>query len=165
ADPRAALLVAPPSPRGDPLDAARLTVSGRVVRDAAEATRIRHLARNPKARLYAGFGDFAFFRLEPAGVHFNGGFGRAAPLALADVTGPAAPALAAGEADILAELAADPSRLAALADAPGVKGWKAIGVDAFGLDLLRGRQPARVGFAAPATTPEAWAAALAAIPA
>ena len=162
ADPRASLLVAPPAPRGDPLDAARLTISGRVAPQRAEAVRVRHLARNPKARLYAGFADFAFFRLEPESVHFNGGFGRAAPLKLPDVTGPPAPALERAEAAILAELSGAPERPAALAGAPATRGWKAVGIDAFGLDLLRGRAPARVDFGAPARIPADWLAGLAA---
>ena len=37
----------------------------------------RYLNRHPKARLYAGFGDFAFFRLAPERARLNGGFGKA----------------------------------------------------------------------------------------
>ena len=39
--------------------------------------RARFLARHPKARLYAGFGDFAMFRMAVEGAHLNGGFARA----------------------------------------------------------------------------------------
>jgi hypothetical protein len=39
--------------------------------------RDRYLRRHPKAKLYADFPDFAFFRLMPRHVHLNGGFARA----------------------------------------------------------------------------------------
>ena len=37
----------------------------------------RYLNRNPKAKLYAGLGDFSFFRLEVERASLNGGFGKA----------------------------------------------------------------------------------------
>ena len=37
----------------------------------------RYLNRHPKARLYAGFADFAFFRLAVERASLNGGFGKA----------------------------------------------------------------------------------------
>ena len=37
---------------------------GRAERTADERVRERFLARHPKAKLYAGFGDFSFWRLE-----------------------------------------------------------------------------------------------------
>ena len=37
----------------------------------------RYLNRHPKAKLYAGFGDFAFFRLAVERASLNGGFGKA----------------------------------------------------------------------------------------
>ena len=52
-----------------------------------EAERVgnRYPAHQPKARLYAGLGDFRYFRLEPESASLNGGFGRAYALAGADV--------------------------------------------------------------------------------
>ena len=46
---------------------------------------MRYLQRNPKAKLYADFADFAFFRLAIQTVHFNGGFGRSDALSPADI--------------------------------------------------------------------------------
>ena len=81
ADPRCSLLVGEPG-KGDPLAHPRIT--HRLQRSAAgtrnaRGTRVRrrYLNRHPKAELYAGFADFAFFRLEPRGASLNGGFGRA----------------------------------------------------------------------------------------
>ena len=84
-DPRASLLLTGRPERGDPLNHPRVTLSGRVERCAAPRAKVRYLQRNPKAGLYAGFADFALYRLRIEDVHFNGGFGRAAPLTPAEV--------------------------------------------------------------------------------
>jgi len=42
--------------------------------------RRRFLGRHPKSELYAGFGDFSFWRMAIASAHLNGGFARAADL-------------------------------------------------------------------------------------
>ena len=84
-DPRASLLLTGSHDRGDPLNHPRVTLSGRVERCAAPRAKVRYLQRNPKAGLYAGFADFALFKLRIEDVHFNGGFGRAAPLSPREV--------------------------------------------------------------------------------
>lgn len=81
ADPRCALLFGEPG-RGDPLAWPRITVlcdAQRIDRDSESdrCTRSRFLRRHPKAKLYAAFPDFAFFRLVPKSASLNGGFGRA----------------------------------------------------------------------------------------
>src|SRR6202044_970630 len=88
-DGRASLLLAA-SGKGDPLAHPRLTLLGsfkQLGRDDAQAPRVRRrfLARHPKSELYAGFGDFSFWRLEVVSAHLNGGFARAADLKAADV--------------------------------------------------------------------------------
>src|SRR5947209_7639909 len=89
ADSHASVLLAAAG-KGDPLAHPRLTVLGRFVeiaRDQPDEPRLRRrfLARHPKAELYAGFADFAFWRLLIASAHLNAGFARAADLAAADV--------------------------------------------------------------------------------
>src|SRR5215210_5945650 len=79
ADPRASILLAQGG-KGDPLAHPRLTVIGTAARTADEHVRRRFLARHPKAQLYAGFGDFSFWRLEITAGHLNGGFARAMDL-------------------------------------------------------------------------------------
>lgn len=91
ADPRCTLLLGEPG-RGDPLAHPRVSVVGlakRLPRDSEADARVRgrFLARHPKAGLYAGFGDFAFFRLEPQRAVLVGGFGRAFELGPRDVLG------------------------------------------------------------------------------
>ena len=44
-----------------------------------------YLARFPKAKLYIGFTDFAFYRFDIAKAHLNGGFGKAFVLTPADL--------------------------------------------------------------------------------
>lgn len=89
ADPRCSLLVGEPG-KGDPLAHPRITLHC----DAREIERgspeealaaTRYLAHNPKAMLYAGLGDFRYFRLDPTEASLNAGFGRAYALAAADV--------------------------------------------------------------------------------
>src|ERR1700756_2866866 len=84
-DPRASLLLTGAHERGDPLNHPRVTLSGRIEQSAAPRAKVRYLQRNPKAGLYAGFADFALYQLRIDDVHFNGGFGRAAPLTPAEV--------------------------------------------------------------------------------
>jgi heme iron utilization protein len=159
-DPRASLLLAGTHDRGDPLNHPRVTLSGRAELDPASRAKSRYLQRNPKAALYAQFADFGMFRLGIESVHFNGGFGRAAPLAPADVlasrVGDAA--LIAAEERLLAEVNALGE--AALAQLAGYKAsrpsWRAIGIDAEGLDLAAGARAGRVQFLIPADGPEAW---------
>ena len=76
ADPRASLLVAEPPTSGDALTGPRVTVMGRFAKVEDKALERRYLARHPHAALYAGFGDFAFWRLEPKRLHAVAGFGR-----------------------------------------------------------------------------------------
>src|ERR1700730_11542754 len=81
-DPRASVLLASTG-KGDPLAHPRLTVLGafaRMERDGPDGKRVkrRFLSRHPKSQLYAGFGDFSFWRLAVVSAHLNGGFARAA---------------------------------------------------------------------------------------
>jgi heme iron utilization protein len=170
ADKRGSLLLSGPAGRGDPLNQPRLTVSGDIAAHAEPKARERFLAHNPKAKLYAAFGDFAIFRMAIAAVHFNGGFARAANLTPADILTDvaAADALIAEETKLLAEVnTASSARLAALAgDPPGEsrRRWRAVGLDPDGLDLRAGARAARVSFPSPASNLSDWRAALASFP-
>lgn len=90
ADPACSLLVGEPGGRGDPLTHPRLTIQARaafVPRDSDDHARLRrhYLARQPKAKLYIDFGDFALVRLVPTGAFLNGGFGKAFVLTPGDL--------------------------------------------------------------------------------
>jgi heme iron utilization protein len=164
-DPRASLLLSAEPGRGDPLNHPRVTLGGRIERASGANARDRYLRRNPKAKLYADFADFAFFRLAIGDVHFNGGFGRAAPLDPADILAPreAEAALTEAEPRLLDEInARGGALLARLAGvkSPGRQIWRAIGLDSEGLDLATGHRAARVQFAAAAHDEANWRARL-----
>lgn len=90
ADPRASLLLGEPGPRGDPLTHPRITlqVTAEFIRHGTPdhaALRAHYLRRQPKAKLYVDFADFAFARLRVQGGALNGGFGKAFELSPADL--------------------------------------------------------------------------------
>jgi heme iron utilization protein len=159
-DPRASLLLTGAHERGDPLNHPRVTLSGRVERCAAPRAKVRYLQRNPKAGLYAGFADFALYQLRIEDVHFNGGFGRAAPLTAAEVLVSRGAEAALVEAEWRLLAAANALGEGALARLAGHKAsrprWRAIGLDAEGLDLAAGSRATRAQFLSPARDPEAW---------
>ncbi len=109
-DKRCSLLVGEPG-KGDPLAHPRLTLIGRARRliDGAERAHIRarYLMHHPKSALYADFGDFAFWLLEPERASLNGGFGKAFALTPADLLSAAPDDLAAMEAGAVEHMNTD----------------------------------------------------------
>jgi heme iron utilization protein len=81
-DPRASLLLTAPIADGDPMLTFRVTLQGvfsQVDHDPA------FLARHPYAEMYAGFGDFHMWRMEPDHAHIIAGFGRAYGVRFKDI--------------------------------------------------------------------------------
>lgn len=156
ADGRASVLLAETG-KGDPLAHPRLTVLGgfaAVARDSADETRVRRrfLARHPKSELYAGFGDFAFWRMTVASAHLNGGFARAADLTAADVLTDLSGAdeLIAAEEGAVEHMNADHPEATRLY-ATKLRGeddgaWRISGLDPDGADLTAGDRTARLAF-------------------
>lgn len=156
-DQRCSLLVGEPG-KGDPLAHPRLTLAcaaARLERNAAEhaQARRRYLNRHPKASLYADFGDFSFFRLAARGALLNGGFGRAYLLDADDIILPSAQTaeIAAGEQSAIDHMNADHAdavqRYAAMSGGkPAGTGWRLVGIDPEGVDLVRGDICRRVFF-------------------
>ncbi len=144
---------------GDPLTGTRVTLSGRLERlsgDAAnlDVTRRRFLARQPDAALYAGFSDFAFYRMALDDAHLVAGFGRIVDLAPSDllIETAGAEALITEEESLLETINRDHAQtVAALAGNPADSGavWNAIGCDPAGLDLVAGNRTARLDFDTP----------------
>jgi heme iron utilization protein len=82
ADPRGSLLFTGHPPEGDPMLTFRVTLQGvfqTVDHDPA------FLTRHPYAEVYAGFGDFHMWRMEPDHAHIIAGFGRAYGVRYTDV--------------------------------------------------------------------------------
>jgi len=159
ADPRCSLLVGEPG-KGDPLAHPRITFSCRAIAlergtpDQARAER-RYLNRHPRAKLYAGFGDFSFFRLDPQKASLNGGFGKAYLLERADlvVEGAATEGLAEREQGAIDHMNADHLDAVAVyarqfAKAGG-DGWIITGIDAEGIDIASGDEVHRIFFPDP----------------
>ena len=159
-DARGSLLLTSPPDRGDPLNHPRLTIGGPIAPHSDPYARKRYLQRNPKAKLYASFSDFAIYRMRVEAVHFNGGFGRADKLAPVDILTPPLDAAALVEAEdaLLAEINAVDGLAARLAGRreAGRRVWRAVGLDAEGLDLSAGGAAARVDYARPAFEPTEW---------
>jgi putative heme iron utilization protein len=158
-DPRCALLVGEPG-RGDPLAHPRLSVNCRAARldrdtpDGMRAER-RYLNHNEKAKLYAGFADFHYFRLEPEGALLNGGFGRAYALERTDLLVEAMLARLLGDAEqamlerINADHAEELASLARRHAKSGRSGWRMTGIDADGCDLAGDGERRRIAFSVP----------------
>jgi len=157
-DPRAAILI-DGSGGGDPLQGARLTLSGRAEKVDDEAVKRRFLARHPEAAFYVDFPDFAFWRLALEGGHYIGGFGRIFDLMPSEVlvTLDGAEGLVEAEPGIVAHMNddhADAVELYALAFTGGDPGpWRMTGIDPEGCDIALGSDARRVRFATRVLTP------------
>jgi putative heme iron utilization protein len=160
ADRRASLLTGEPG-KGDPLAHARLTtqcLAEPVERETALHARIRarFLARHAKAKLYADFPDFRFFRLVPQQASLNGGFGRAYVLNGSDLAIPSQAAEAAAikaekiVRDLLERHPDLPETLAIRLKAPEASGWRICGIDPAGFDMISGDFLLRCEFDEPA---------------
>jgi putative heme iron utilization protein len=74
-DQHASLLITQPDVSDDPLGAARLTLVGPAnIASAAEVSEL-YLSHHENARHWQDYTDFAYYRLDVAGVYFIGGFG------------------------------------------------------------------------------------------
>jgi putative heme iron utilization protein len=74
-DARASLLITQPDVSGDPLGAARVTLIGSASEAPATEVRDLYLSRYENAKYWQDYTDFAYWRLDVAGVYFIGGFG------------------------------------------------------------------------------------------
>jgi len=157
ADPRVSLLFDGTAGLDQPLTGPRVTVLGRATPTDDPRLKARYLARHPDAQLYAGFGDFRFYRVALERAHIVGGFGRIRWLTAAELlcTVPGVDGLAEAEASILAHMNGDhadavqlyANRLLGLFG----RGWTLTGIDAEGFDVRQGGQVARFVFDTPLT--------------
>jgi putative heme iron utilization protein len=162
-DPRTSLLVN--AGGDDVLSAARVTCAGRAekLEDPPPDSVRRYVRFFPRAATLLGFGDFAFFRIEPSALHWVGGFGDIEWIA-ADAYAAPPSSLASAEADIVDHMNADHAE--SLRDyCRFVHGREAldavmVGVDVDGFDVRADQTLLRVDFETPATTPEAVRSAL-----
>lgn len=163
ADSRCSILLGEPG-KGDPLAHPRLTLQCLATfPDPESATcrifRHRYLRRNEKAKLYAGFSDFMFVRLEPQWASLNGGFGQAFGLETRELLddADAAHAIANTEADAIDHIALKyHQELKSLFSTKGIAttgSMRLTGIDSTGLDLVGARSAKRLWFNTPVTRP------------
>jgi len=144
----------------DPLEGARVSVSGRVEKLDKSSARARFLSRHPSAATYADFKDFAFYALTVEGAHFVGGFGRITDLGpddlIIDVSGAAR--LTEAEAEIVEHMNADHAGTVVLYATKllgaAAGGWRFVACDPEGCDLVLGEEGLRLDFPHRVTTPQ-----------
>jgi heme iron utilization protein len=169
ADGRASLLFAAPASDRDPLEAARVTAIGRLSPCDREECAERFLACHPDAAVYAGFGDFSFWRMEVERCHAVAGFGRIETFEAGAVVlpGEQAEAMERLAPEALAHMNADHREALALyatrlLDQPSAD-WRAATLDADGIDLSDGKRSVRLAFPRPVVTPAELRASLKAL--
>lgn len=154
-DPRCSLLFDGTRALDDPLTGARVTLLGRAEKldKAAEpALLARFTARHPGAAGYAGFGDFALWRVAPLRAHLVAGFGKIRWLDAAALTLDPPQDLAEAEADVVGHMNEDHADAVALyaemldGPQPEHADWRLTGVDAEGADLRWGGRALRLVF-------------------
>ncbi len=163
ADNRVSLMLDERAP-GDPLEGARIMLSGRAEQASAAnkgRLRSRYLNAHPSATEYADFSDFSFFMIRPSGTHLVAGFGRIVDLApeqiLTDVAD-AASLLEAeqGAVDHMNEDHRDALGLYAtrLLGAESAD-WRCTGCDPDGLDMMADGKTLRLDFPERVASPSA----------
>jgi putative heme iron utilization protein len=144
---------------GDPLEGARVMLMGSCSKKSDSSVPRMYLRRHPEAELFAGFKDFAFYRMEIARAHLVAGFGRIVDVKpadiLADVSGTQPLLDAADEAiDHMNADHAEACRLYAtkLLGAPDGD-WRCAGIDPEGLELQNRRMALYLPFPQRVTAP------------
>lgn len=139
---------------GDPLEGARIMLSGRAeqAEDERDLLQRRYLNAHTAAEAFVSFKDFAFFRIRPAGTHLVAGFGRIVDLKpeqfLTDLAG--AEDLLAAEEGAVEHMNAD-HRAAMGLYATRLLGapagdWRCTGCDPEGIDMQNGQTALRLDF-------------------
>jgi putative heme iron utilization protein len=133
----------------------RVTAQGKIKATDDPRLAERVMIRHPAAKLYAGFKDFNFYRVEIERLHFVGGFAAALWLSKDDfkINQDAAIALAKCEADVLAHMNADHAETINLYASKLLgrsgKAWELIAIDPDGCDLKQKNNYARLSFEEP----------------
>jgi putative heme iron utilization protein len=137
---------------GDPLEGARVMLMGTCSKTGDSSAASSYLRRHPGAEQFAGFKDFAYYRIDISKAHLVAGFGRIVDLKPVEVLTDLADAsaLVEAEADAIAHMNADHAeacRLYAtkLLGAPDGD-WRCAGIDPEGIELQDGRIALRLFF-------------------
>jgi hypothetical protein len=151
ADPRVSLMI-DERKSGDPLEGARIMLTGTAAAAGEIEVRRRYLQRQPDAEMYASFGDFSFYRMAIEGAHLVAGFGRIVDLKPEDILTATEDAaeLVAAEPEIISHMNEDhaeacrlyATKLLGAAEAA----WRCVGCDPEGLELQFERAALRLPF-------------------
>lgn len=157
ADARVSLLCDGTTGFKEPLTGPRASLQGRAEKTEDARLQARYVARHPAAAMYAGFGDFGFYRIGVERTHLVAGFGRIHWFDDYTLDGDWS-ALAEAEAAIIQHMNADHADAVQLYAERLLGrtggGWQLCGIDPEGCDLIRGdedagRELARLPFAQP----------------
>jgi putative heme iron utilization protein len=146
---------------GDPLEGARVMLMGTAAPVENPDLRRRYLDRHPSAAMFAGFKDFAFYRVTLKRAHLVAGFGRIVDLEAADILTDLtdADALVVAEEEIVSHMNeehAEAVQLYATKLLGGCEGdWRCVGCDPEGLELQLDRTALRLSFPRRVTAPGA----------
>src|SRR6201999_2394438 len=148
---------------GDPLESARIMLSGRAEEFTSdrEIVRQRYLNAHPTAEVFVDFKDFSFFRIFPAGTHLVAGFGRILDLKpeqfLTDLSD--AGALLQAEQGAVEHMNTDHREALGLYATrllgAAAEDWRCTGIDPDGIDLQAGSKVLRLDFPGRVTGPGA----------
>jgi hypothetical protein len=159
ANPAVSLLFDGTAGLDEPLTGPRVSVQGQASKTTDERLKARYVARHPGAALYAGFKDFAFWRVQVTRAHLVAGFGQIHWLD-ADAILHQVPdeKLRTAEADILQHMNAEHADAVQLYATKLLgragDGWRLTGIDPEGADLRRGGTTLRLPFAKPVASAE-----------
>jgi putative heme iron utilization protein len=150
-DPRVSLLFDGTAGLAQPLTGPRVTLLGRAEKTDDERLKRRFLRHHSDAEMYAGFGDFHFYKVTLERAHLVGGFGKIRWIEPAErLAVPPLPELAASEEEIITHMNRDHAEAVQLYAgkllglvAPD---WRMTGIDAEGIDLRSGGEIARLPF-------------------
>lgn len=137
---------------GDPLRGARVMLNGTAAVSTEPEARRRYLDRQPEAQMFAGFADFAFYKITITSAHLVAGFGRIVDLAPTDLLLDLSDAqtLVEAEPDVIEHMNADHGdtcRLYATKLLGALDGeWRCAGCDPEGMELQDGREVLRLLF-------------------
>jgi len=151
-DTRASLLIEKASVLSNPQMGSRVSLLGEIQKTMNEHHASRFLARHPQANLYSSFSDFNFYRMSVTDIHFVGGFAQSKWVRGEDIIVPqdTVQFLEESEIEILNHMNSDhPDTIDLYANFLCKKkgsGWKMVGIDCDGVDLMRKGRISRLNF-------------------
>ena len=154
-DNRASLLFERASRHSNPQRGPRVALLGKIRCTKNRTDAERFLNVHPEAQLYAGFGDFGFFRMTIDRAHWVGGFAQAQWWSRRFIVsnGKAVKAISKAAASIVEHMNEDHAHAIDLYVNKILKrrgkGWKMIGIDPDGIDMMLKHRFARLSFARP----------------